>query len=250
MLKHIAIAATAAWLAAAPASAFDISDMTAAERQAFRDEVRSYLLENPELLVEVISILEQRQAEAQAQGDSGLIATHAAAIFDDGFSYVGGNADGDITVVEFLDYRCGYCRKSHPEVAELLSGDGNIRFIVKEFPILGEESTMASRFAISTKMNAGDEAYLAVHDALMTDTGRITEGRLRRLAQSLDLDADDIVDGMQHPEIDKMLQTNYALAQALRITGTPGFVIGETMLRGYAPLDVMQAMVAEERKNQ
>ena len=97
--------------------------------------------------MEAVQILEDRQAAQEAEAGAGMIATNAEALFDDGYSYIGGNPEGDVTLVEFLDYRCGYCKRAHPEVAELLAGDGNIRLIVKEFPILGEESTLSSRFA-------------------------------------------------------------------------------------------------------
>ncbi len=247
MLKRFACALVVAATVAMPATAFDMSAMSDTERQAFRDEIRAYLLENPEVLIEAINVLEQRQADAQLQGDAQMIAANAEALFNDGYSHVAGNPDGDITIVEFLDYRCGYCKKAHPDVNALLESDGNIRFIIKEFPILGEESTMASRFAISTKINAGDEAYFDIHNALMEHNGRITEGSLRRLAKSHDLDDDAIIDGMDDAVVDQILQANYVLAQTMAITGTPGFVMGETMVRGYAPLASMQEIVAQER---
>ena len=143
---------------AAPAAAFDLSSMTDAERQTFRDEVRAYLLDNPEVLMEAIGVLEQRQAEAQASSDQELVKANAEALFNDGYSHIAGNPDGDVTMVEFLDYQCGYCKKAFPEVNQLLESDGDIRLIIKEFPILGDPSVMASRFAIAVKQLEGDEA--------------------------------------------------------------------------------------------
>lgn len=231
------------------ASALDLTDMSDAERSAFGAAVREYLLSNPEVLVEVINLLEQRQNQAQVQGDKDLIAANASALFADGFSFVGGNPDGDITIVEFLDYRCGYCKRAHPEVKALLKQDGNIRYIIKEFPILGEQSTLASRFALSVKITEGDEAYFTVHNALMEANGQVTDGSLRRLARTVGLDVDAVMDGMDNPTIDLILQTNYQLAQVMQITGTPSFVMGNTMMRGYAPLDTMKQVVAEQRAN-
>ncbi len=230
-----------------PAAA-DIADMTADERTAFHGEVRAYLLENPEVIMEAIAVLEARQAEAEAAGDADALRAEAAALFDDPDSYVGGNPEGDVTVVEFLDYRCGYCRRAHPEVAELVASDADIRIIVKEFPILGEQSMLGSRFAIATLRTVGDAAYAAVSDALMTQRGDITPGSLRDLAISLDLDADAVMAGMDDPEIDRIIADNRALAQRLRINGTPSFVFGDTMVRGYVPLDAMREIVAEERE--
>ena len=179
----IRILTFAAGLAAAvPAAAFDVGDMTDAERKAFREEIRAYLLDNPEVLMEAIAVLEDREEAERAEADADLVAAHADALFDDGVSWVGGNPDGDVTIVEFLDYRCSYCRRAHPEIAELLAQDSDIRLIVKEFPILGEDSLMASRFAIAVHRLGGDAAYEAVHDMLITQRGGVTQdcGRLGR----------------------------------------------------------------------
>ncbi|MDP5346808.1 MAG: thioredoxin domain-containing protein, partial [Paracoccaceae bacterium] len=134
-------------------------------------------------------ILEQRQAEAQAMGDVEMVRANRDALINDGQSWVGGNPDGDITLIEFTDYRCGFCRRAHPEVEQLLESDGNIRFILKEFPILGEESVLSSRFAIAVKQIAGDDAYKAAHDMLIGYRGNITPEALERMAGELDLDA-------------------------------------------------------------
>ncbi|MCV2870449.1 DsbA family protein [Defluviimonas sp. WL0002] len=245
-MKRLAFAC--ALLAAQPALAFDISAMSDAEREAFGAEVRSYLLANPEVLVEVINELEQRNAQAQAEGDKALVAANADDIFNDGYSFVGGNPEGDITVVEFLDYRCGYCRKAHGAVAELIASDGNIRFIIKEFPILGEQSTLASRFAIAARLVAGDEAYAKISAGFYESfRGDVTEASLRSFADDLGLDSDSIVARMNDAEVTKIIEDNHLLAQRLQIAGTPSFVIGDQLLRGYAPLEAMQGIVSEER---
>jgi protein-disulfide isomerase len=243
----LAAGATATILSALPAAAFDITEMTEGERAAFRAEVRDYLLQNPEVLMEAIAVLEAREAEMQAQADVEMIAANAQAIFDDGHSWVGGNPEGDVTIVEFMDYRCGYCRRAQPEVETLLEMDGNVRLIVKEFPILGEESMLASRFAISTKLNMGDEAYKTVHEALIEMRGEITPASLERLAGELELDVAAVMEGMVAPEVDRIIGENRVLAQTLGISGTPTFILPGQMLRGYLPLDAMMSVVAEER---
>ncbi len=243
MIKTLT-AATALCLAlAAPASAFDVSSMTDAERDAFRAEIRAYLLDNPEVIFEAVDIAEQRQAQQQAVGDEQLLADNADAIFDDGMSWVGGNPDGDITIVEFMDYRCGYCRKAHDEVSELVGSDGNIRYIVKEFPILGEASTISTRFALAARLVGGDDAYKAAHDALITMTSDLSEPVLRRLAETLELDADAVLADMSNPEIDRQIAETRALAQALQINGTPTFVMEDELVRGYVPLETMREIV-------
>jgi len=247
MIRGTLTALATASILAAPAAAFDIDAMDADERAAFREEIRAYLLENPEVLMEAIAVLEERQAAEQEMGDRDLVAAYADALFDDGYSWVGGNPDGDITMVEFLDYRCGFCRRAHPEVSELVASDGNIRLIVKEFPILGEESVLASRFAIATKMLAGDDAYKNVHDELMEIRGAVTETALKTLAVRLELDADAILAQMNSDDVNQIIAANRELAQAMQISGTPTFVLGGQMLRGFLPLDGMREMVAQER---
>ncbi len=237
-------------LFASPAAATDITAMNAEETDAFGAAVRAYLLENPEVLMEVIAELEKRQAQAQVADDASLIAVNSDDIFNDGYSVVMGNPDGDVTIVEFLDYRCGFCKRAFPEVQELLKSDGNIRFIVKEFPILGDDSVLASRFAISTQILYGDEAYTELHDTLMAMRANVSEEALITIADDMGLDGQAIMDGIDNPVTNQIIGANHSLAQRLRITGTPGFVIGDQMLRGYAPLDDMRQIVADVRRAQ
>ncbi|MHA7829164.1 MAG: DsbA family protein [Roseovarius sp.] len=247
-MKFAPLTALAAVTALAlPAQAFDLQNMSAAERDAFRAEIRTYLLENPEVIMEAVAVLEQRQAEEQARGDSDMIKANAGALFDDGHSWVGGNPDGDITLVEFMDYRCGYCKRAFPEVESLIEADGNIRIIIKEFPILGEQSVLASRFAIATLQVAGDEGYKQVHDALMTFRGEISQPALERLAEGFGLDAEAITARMDSDAVTEVINENRALGQRLNITGTPSFVMEDQMLRGYVPLDAMQQIADDIR---
>ncbi|WP_299962446.1 DsbA family protein [uncultured Roseobacter sp.] len=248
MMKRLALpAALALGCLTVPAAALDLESMSDAERAAFGDAVRSYLMENPQVIMEAVQALEDQQAQAQAQADVSLVQDHAEALFNDGFSYVGGNPDGDITLVEFMDYRCGFCKRAFGEVEKLLETDGNIRFVVKEFPILGEQSVLASRFAIATRQIEGDDAYKSVHDALMALNGDITMPVLRRLAGTYSLDTDAIEARMDAREVTEEIAATRALAQNLRITGTPTFVMQDEMLRGYLPYDQMRALLEEKR---
>lgn len=247
MIRLASAAALALALATGPVAALDLTNMTDAERQAFREEVRAYLLDNPEVLIEAINLLEQKQAAAEAHADREMIKGYADAIFNDGYSWVGGNPEGDVTLVEFMDYRCGYCRKAAPEVDALLSSDGNIRLIVKEFPILGDASVKSSRFAIAAHQLLGYEAYQQVHEALIAFKGEVTDVALRRLGDGLGLDTDAIMKHMDSDEVTQVIAKNHALARALKISGTPTFILGDQILRGYLPAEQMQELVDEVR---
>lgn len=232
---------------ALPAQALDLEQMSDAEREAFRAEIRAYLLDNPEIIIEAVDVLEQREAAQQAIEDEKLVKANSDALFNDGHSWVGGNPDGDITLVEFMDYRCGYCRRAVSEVDGLLQADGNIRLIIKEFPILGEQSVLSSRFAIATQQLAGDEAYKSTHDALISFSGDIDEASLRRLGDGLGLDTDAILAHMNSDAVSDVIAANHALGQQLEISGTPSFVMDQRMLRGYVQQDAMQQMANEIR---
>ena len=211
-----------------------------------RDEIRAYLLENPEVILEAIQLLEDRRNQAAAEADSDLIAAHADAIFNDGHSHVLGNPDGDVTLVEFSDYRCHYCKKAHPDLKALLEQDPDIRLIIKEFPILGPDSTVAGRMALAA-LSLDPSLYPGLNDALMAFPGNLTEQAAYRIAQAEGYDITELKDVAASAEIDAQLEANYQLAQVLGLQGTPSFILGDEIIRGYLPLDDLKAVVAEVR---
>lgn len=152
-----------------------------------------------------------------------------------------------MTIVEFIDYRCSFCRRAHPEVAELVTSDGNIRIITKEFPILGEQSVLASRFALATKRIEGDAAYKDSSDALVASRFDVSNASLTALAEAYDLDVEDIFEEMDSPEVCNILAANRALGERMQITGTPTFVFGDQMVRGYVNLAQMRQIIEAER---
>ena len=234
---------------ALPTHAFELNNMSADEKEAFGKAVREYLLENPETIFEAVEVFRQREAEAEATADLNLVATNADAIFSDGFSYVGGNLEGDVTIVEFMDYRCGYCKRVHAAVEELIRADGNIRFIVKEFPVLGEASEMASAFAVAVKQLHGDAAYKATYDTLLTFNGDINEKTLRRLATILGHDYQAILNQMNQESVMKEITETRRLAARLQINGTPTFVFDDELVRGAVDLKTMTSLVAAKRQD-
>ncbi|MGB3148422.1 MAG: DsbA family protein [Paracoccaceae bacterium] len=247
IIPVLALSAAMTW-PLGQATAFDLTALSDAERAAFGEEVRAYLLANPQVLIEVSQALESQQAAAQAEGDQSTIAANAAEIFADKTSFVGGNPEGSLTVVEFIDYRCGYCRKAHGDVAELVKSDGDIRYVVKEFPILGEESLLASQFAIAALQTAGPEAYEKINAGFYESfRGDVTLSTLGAFAEDLGLDPAPILAAMDTPAVTSVINDNHLLGQRLDISGTPTFIIGGQMVRGYVPLRQMRAIVEDER---
>jgi protein-disulfide isomerase len=249
-MRRLRLMTPALLLAALPVAAAaepDPQAMSPEARAAFRAEVRAYLLEYPELLTEMVAILEARQREQAAALDGARIAAQAEALFEDGFSYVGGDPGGDVTLVAFLDYQCGYCKRAHAEVAELVGGDGGVRWIVKELPILGPASEHAARATTATLIVAGPEAYGRVHDGLMRLDGPVTETSVAATLAAAGVDAGAVAARMHDPEVTRRLDATRALAAELEIQGTPTFVLRDRMLRGYVPLAAMQGIVAELR---
>lgn len=245
-LKTTAIAGIAL-LGATFSQAAGLQDMSDAEREAFRAEVREYLLENPEVILEAIQVLEQRQVQDEAQSDLDLVRNNFDALANDGYSWVGGNPDGPITIVEFSDYRCTYCKRAHEEVKALLENNDDVRFVLKEFPILGPDSTLAAQAAVSILVNQGDEVYEAFNDLLMRHNGAVNVKSMSKLIKQAGGDADLMVAHMDDELVQQILASNRALGQTMQISGTPTFVIGPEMLRGYMPLAGMQQYVDRAR---
>ncbi len=229
------------------AQAFDVAAMSDAEREAFRQEIRNYLLDNPEVLVEAMSILEDRERQSEMLRDLKLVQDNAEALRNDGISYVGGNLNGDLTIVEFVDYRCSYCRRAHTEVAKLLETDGNIRLVVKEYPILGPDSDASSQAAISTLQLFGPEAYERLYEELIAFKGPVNEQSIRLIMGRLGLDADRVLARMGSSAVAGHIEAVHDLGQAILVSGTPTFVVGDTVLRGYLPLADMRQVVDAAR---
>jgi len=246
LLKTILIAGITL-LGATFSQAAGLENMTDSERAAFQAEVRSYLLDNPEVILEAIQVLEQRQAQGEAQSDLDLVRANFKALTNDGYSWVGGNPDGAITIVEFSDYRCTFCKRAHPEIIALLANNDDVRLVLKEFPILGPDSTLAAKAALSILVNQGDEIFEKFNDLLMRHNGAVNVKTLSKLAEQAGGDADLMIAHLEDVLISEMIASTLALGQTMQITGTPTFVIGQEMLRGFMPLAGMQEYVDRAR---
>ncbi len=213
----------------------------------FGAQVRSYLLQNPEVIFEAVAAFESRNAEAQADMDRAVLDANADALFHNPNSWVGGNPEGDVSLVAFIDYRCGFCKRAHDELEAILEGDDGLRLIVKEFPILGPESELSSRFAIAALQLGGDEVYATVYDQLMRHEEAVTLDYLDTLARDVGLEMETVAEAMDSDQVSEVIASNYALAQRLQISGTPTFVLEDEMIRGYVDADVLQDMIGAQR---
>ena len=158
---------------------------------------------------------------------------------------VGGNPKGDVTIVEFFDYRCPYCKQVKPIVEQVLSQDRNVRVVYKEFPILGRESVYASRAALASQKQG---KYLAYHHALMASRGQLTEETVLAVARSSGLDVEKLKRDMEDPAIEKVIADNRGLAERIGIRGTPAFIIGDQLAPGAVDTGSLKTMIDKARK--
>ena len=213
--------------------------------EAIRKIVRDYLIEHPEVLLEAQEALAVKQAEREALQARIAIQQNQHEIFEDLATPVGGNPDGAITIVEFFDYRCGYCRRAKLTLDELLVDYTDIRIVYKEFPILGPGSTLAARAALASRAQGN---YLAFHSALMEDTREFDLGGILAIAESVGIDPERLAHDMEDEAIGAIIQRNHALADAIGVSSTPSFVIGEHVIRGVPTLAQLRSIVAYVRQ--
>lgn len=223
------------------AQAQDLTALDEAGRGALREEIRAYLLENPEVLLEALQVLDEREQAAAMEAQS-------AALYEDEGSWVGGNPEGDVTLVEFVDYACGYCKRVHPTIRQLVAQDGNIRVIRKEYPVLGEQSVAAARFAIAVHQIAGPDAYMLAANALIDTPGRAFQAQtFEAIAGQLGLDWAEIAPRMESDEVTVVLANAHRLGRGLQISSTPSFVLDGEIISGARPLADFEAAVAAAR---
>ena len=214
-------------------------------QEEFDRRIRDYLMNNPEVIIQAVQELEARKQTADLTEAQEALKARADEIFRDFNSPVGGNAQGDVTLVEFFDYNCPYCRKMAPVLIDAEKADPQLRIVFKEFPILGPGSEFAARAALASQRQGRYEEF---HHALMGAKEKVNEDSVLAAAAEVGLDVERLKADMQDPAIQAAIEQNLALAAALRINGTPGFVIGDQILRGATELSVLQGMISQARK--
>jgi protein-disulfide isomerase len=206
--------------------------------------VAEALRENPELILEALQALESRQVEAQAAAAAAVLTTESDVLERDPNAPVMGNPDGDVTVVEFFDYNCPYCKRAMPEVDALLAEDSNVRLVLREWPILSEGSAFAARAALASREQG---KYVEFHAALMGMRGNVEAETVLRVAAEVGLDVEKLKTDMQSPEVGEHIATSMRLAEALGFNGTPSFVVGDQLIPGFVEKAQLVETVAAAR---
>ena len=230
---------TALWLT--PALALDED-----EKKEMGQFIREYLLENPEVMLEVQAALEAKQQSQRLEQAGQAVAANHDAIFNSQDDIALGNPDGDVTVVEFFDYNCGYCKRALADMERILATDPKVRFVLKELPILGPDSLDAHRVSNAVRLIA-PEKYGDFHRALLGSTGTATEESAIEVAATLGISEADIRKSMAENPNDQLVRDAYTLATNLGVTGTPTYIVGNEALFGAVGDDALQEKIANVR---
>lgn len=207
--------------------------------------VRDYLMREPEIIYQALEELQKRQAAEQAEQQKQMLVSRQDDLLNDPATPIAGNPEGDVTLVEFFDYRCGYCRRVLSSMQALMSEDDALRIAFKELPVLGEDSVRAARAALASQQQ-DQGLYVDFHLALMSAEDLSAAG-IRATASQVGLDPDQLEEDMQSDEVSKAIEANYQLASALGIEGTPAFVIGETLVPGAVDKARLEELIDEAR---
>jgi protein-disulfide isomerase len=217
------------------------------QKQQIQEIIKDYLVTNPEVFLEVQTALEEKMEKDQAAKLKLAIADNAAEIYRAPDASVAGNADGDITVVEFFDYNCGFCKRGLSDVVKLVDSDPKVRVVFKELPILSKGSEEAAHVALAAKKQG---KYWEIHRAMLGAKGHMNEASALRIAEQLGLDMDKLKADMASPEVKTEIAQDEALAKKMGVNGTPHFLVGDRAIPG-APEDLYQQLstnVQELRK--
>lgn len=235
------LATTALFMLPFTAMADDITE------ERIKELVLEAIRENPGIVFEAAQIFEEQQQANQAAVAAQVLQTEQATLKHDPNAPVIGNSEGDVTIVEFFDYNCPYCRRVKPEMEALLAADANVRVVYREWPILGEGSVFAARAALASRKQGKYEEF---HWAMMELNQRAEEASVLRIAEDIGLDIAQLRRDMDASEVEEHIQTSMRLAQSLGFNGTPSFVIGDTLAPGLIQADQMIQLVEQARSTE
>lgn len=244
VLAFAGACALLAGLGPVASNAFAQPTISEPERDEFGERVREYLLNHPEVIMEALQILEERRRAAEAEALKATLEARRDDLLRDADAPVGGNPSGDATLVEFFDYNCPYCRRVAPTVSGLIEDDANLRVVYKEIPILGPGSHFAARAALAAR---NQEKYVPFHEALM-QAPKVDESNVMEIARRVGLDVERLERDMADPAIKAAIERNLELANALGITGTPSFVIGDSVVPGAVDRATLETLIRQARR--
>jgi protein-disulfide isomerase len=244
-MKHLSRLLLATALAVSTVSLpVTAASFDSAQKAEMEKIIRSYLLDNPELLREMADKLEMKDKRTEDERINKALVTHKDEIFKTAADPKVGSSKPDVTIVEFMDYNCGWCKKSVGEVTGLVKSDKNIKVVFKDFPIFGEHSEYAAKAALAAEKQG---KYWQLHQALYAHDGQVTTEVVNQVAGELGLDIKKLQADIGSKEIGERIAANMQLAKDLGISGTPAFIIDDQFHGGYLPLDGMNAAIAEVR---
>jgi protein-disulfide isomerase len=232
-------------LAGAPLAARAGDALSPEQEQAVRELLRQELKQHPELVLDAIRQLQARDRQANEERHRDLIRLHQDALAADAEDFVAGNPKGDVTLIEFFDFRCPYCKAMAEPLQALLKKDGNLRLVLKEFPILGPNSMLASKASIGARPQG---RYLAFYEALLTHKGELDDKAITAIARSVGIDTGKMKARSEEAPVTAKLARNLDLGRALELDGTPAFIIGDTLIPGAVDLEMLEQAIAEARK--
>jgi protein-disulfide isomerase len=244
-IRKLAVAIALAAMLALPLMAA-AAEFTPQQRKAIEDIIHDYLTKNPDLMLDVLLAAQDKLKGESREKAAVALVENKRELLEDPDSPVGGNPKGDVSLVEFFDYRCPYCKQVVPAIDALLAKDKQLRFVYKELPVLGPDSVHAARAALASRKQG---KYETMHRALMAVKGQIDEAVIMKVAASVGLDVERLKTDMAAPEIDRALKANIKLAEALDIRGTPGFVIGDEIVPGAVGLETLKQLIDAARKS-
>jgi protein-disulfide isomerase len=249
LLRRLAAAAgLAATLVGGAALAQAAPPLSEAQRKAFEQVIREYILKNPEILQEALVELEKRQQEAQRKAQAAALKESRDALLNPARAVTVGNPTGDVTIVEFFDYNCGYCKRALTDLQALLKSDPKLKVVLKDFPVLGAESVEASRVGLALKQQLKDDRMFEFHVKLMETKGRVNGERALAVAKELGVDMVRLQKDIASPEVQATLEEAVGLGDKLGVSGTPAFVIGDEVVSGAVGLAPMRQAIASVRQ--
>ena len=243
LISFVLVASVAAALGLAVLSLPSREDI--ARQMSFEQKVRNTLISYPEIFAEAGQVLQKRSDRRRVVQRKTLLRTLRKVIRAPRGLPVLGNPKADVTVVEFFDYRCPYCKRSLDVLRQLVSDDPGLRLVFKEFPILGPQSVYASRMAIASTEQG---KYLKLHHALMSHRGQFDQKSLLAIARGVGLDTNRLLADMRKPRVGRMIKEARFLADKLAITGTPALIIGDEVVPGYIDLVALNTLVLDARR--